>query len=81
MANKTTLSISIDPELKALAQEIAVEQKTSPSVLLSRYLESMALKRREELMRTYYETMNSENSEYNRKSLGIINRVVSGWGD
>ena len=81
MANKTTLSISIDPELKALAQEIAVEQKTSPSGLLSRYLESMALKRREELMRTYYETMNSENSEYNRKSLGIINRVVSGWGD
>ncbi len=81
MATKTTLSISIDPELKALAKDIAVEQKTSPSGLISRYLEGLALKRREDLMRTYYETMNSENSEYNRKSPGIINKIVSDWGD
>jgi len=81
MVTKTTLSVSIDPKLKALAREIADEQQTSPSGLVSRYFESLALKRKEDLMRACYETMNSENSEYNQKSLGIVNKIVSTWDD
>ena len=58
---KVTLSISINPELKVAAEEIAKENNTTTSAMISRYIEEMAEQRTIKLMEEGYRAMAEEN--------------------
>ncbi len=58
---KVTLSVSINPELKVAAEEIAKENNTTPSGMISRYIEEMAEQRTIKLMEEGYRAMAEEN--------------------
>lgn len=55
------LSITVKPELKAIASEIARENKTSCSKVISQCLEELAQKRTIKLMEEGYREMAEEN--------------------
>ncbi|MDD5509556.1 MAG: hypothetical protein PHI12_01905 [Dehalococcoidales bacterium] len=81
MATKTTLSVTVEPELKAIAQEIARENNTTTSGLISRCLEELASRRKEKQMIDYYQTMAAEHEDFAQKSAGVIQSMASSWGD
>jgi len=58
---KVQLSVTVNPELKALAEEIASENKTTPSGIVSQCLEELAQKRKTALMEEGYREMATEN--------------------
>lgn len=72
---KATLSISINPELKVLAEEIAKENKTTPSGFISQYLEEIARKRMIKLMEEGYREMADENRLLAEQSLFIASET------
>ena len=72
---KATLSISINPELKVLAEEIAKENKTTPSGFISQYLEEIARKRMIKLMEEGYREMADENRLLAEQSLFIVSEA------
>jgi hypothetical protein len=81
MVIKTTLSVTVEPGLKAIAREIARENNTTTSGLVSKYLEELARKRKENLMIKYYQTMAAEHKDFAEKSVGVIQKIASSWGD
>jgi len=78
---KTRLSVTIKPELKALAEEVARESNTSTSKVVSKCLEDLARIRKEELMIKYYETMANEHKDFAKKSAKVIQKIAASWGD
>ena len=86
MATQTTrqkarLSVTVKPELKAVAEEIAKEKNTTKSGIISQYLEELARNRKDELMIKYYETMANEHRDFAKKSVKVIQKIASSWGD
>ncbi len=81
MATQTTvrkvqLSATVRPELKALAEEIAKENNTTTSGVVSKCLEELAQKRTMELMEEGYKTMAKENKDFAKMTFELQRRVV-----
>jgi len=82
MAARTTrLSVTVKPELKAVADEIAREKKTTRSKIISQCLEELARNRKEKLMIEYYQTMAREHKDFAKNSVKVIQNIASSWGD
>jgi hypothetical protein len=81
MNTMARLSITIKPELKALAQEIAKENSTSTSRVVAECLENLARSRKEKLMAYYYRTASSEHRDYTRNSVKVIQSIAESWVD
>jgi len=78
---KTRLSVTVKPELKALAEEIARETNTTASKVISQCLEDLARNRQEKLMIGYYKAMAAEHRDFARKSTRVIKKIAASWGD
>jgi len=78
---KVQLSVTVSPELKAIADEVAKENNTTCSGVISQCLEELACKRKEELMIKYYKTMAKEHRDFTKKSAKVIQNIASSWGD
>ena len=78
---KVRLSITVPPELKAFAQEIAKETNTTASSIVSQCLRELAHKHKERLMIEYYQTMAKEDDQFAKESVGVIQKVASSWSD
>ena len=78
---KARLSVTVEPELKTAAQEIAKERNTTPSGVISQCLQELAHNRREESMIKYYKTMANEHDEYAKESAKVIQKIASAWSD
>ena len=78
---KVQLSVTVRPELKAVAEEVAKENNTTPSGIVSKCLEELARNREEALMVKYYETMASEHKAFAKESVKVIQKIASSWGD
>lgn len=78
---KVQLSVTVRPELKIMAEELAKENNTTPSGIVSDCLEELARNRKETLMVKYYETMASEHRNFTKKSVKVIQGIASSWGD
>ena len=78
---KTRLSVTVKPELKALAEEIARESNTSTSKVISRCLEDLARNHQEKLMIGYYKAMAAEHRDFARKSTRVVKKIAASWGD
>ena len=78
---KVRLSITVDPELKALAEQLASENNTTPSGVISRCLEDLARKRKEDAMIGYYQDMAKEHKAFAQHSSKVVSEIVSSWGD
>ena len=80
-ARKVQLSTTVRPELKALAEEIAKENNTTASGVVSQCLEELALRRKEALMVKYYEVMAQEHKDFAEMSADVIHEMASSWDD
>ena len=78
---KNRLSITVEPELKAVVDEIVKETKTNRSIVISQCLEELVRNRKEASMIKYYETMEQEHEEFANKSVKVIQKIASSWGD
>lgn len=78
---KVRLSITVNPELKELAKVIAEESQTTPSGIISRCLEDLAKKRKEDSMIRYYKAMAKEHKEFAKDSVKVIQKIASSWND
>ena len=79
VGRKARMSVTIYPELKAIAEEIAKENKTTPSGIVSQCLEELARKRTMELMEEGYKTMAKEHKQFARLSAKAASEVVPAW--
>lgn len=80
-ATMENITISVPSRLVALVEEIARENKTNRSKIISQCLENLARSRREQLMIKYYDTMAKEHKDFSNKSIPVIQKVASGWKD
>ncbi len=78
---KVQLSVTVRPELKAVAEETAKENNTTPSGIISQYLEGLSRTRKEKLMIEYYKTTAKENRDFAKKSIKVIRNIASSWSD
>lgn len=78
---KARLSVTVEPELKIAAQEIARERKTTPSGVISQCLRELTDARREESMIEYYKTMAKEHLDFADKSAKVTQKIVASWED
>ena len=78
---KARLSVTVEPELRAVVDEIVRETKTNRSIVISQCLEELARNRKEVLMVKYYKTMASEHKEFAEKSVKVIQKIASSWSD
>ena len=78
---KQRLSITVEPELTAVVDEVVKETATNRSVVISRCLEELARSRKESMMIKYYETMAKEHEDFAKKSVSVINKIASSWVD
>ncbi len=78
---KVRLSITVNPELKTLAETVADETKSTPSAVISQCLEDLAKKRKEQSMINYYQDMAQEHEEFGKKSAKVVEQTVAGWND
>ena len=76
---KVRLSITVDPELKQLAEQVAGETKSTPSGVISQCLEELAKKRKEQALIAYYKEMAQENNEIDRITRKTAERTVAEW--
>ena len=83
MVTQTTarFTITTRPELKAIVDEIARENKTNRSRVITQCLEELAHARQEKLMIEYYKTMAKEDRDFARKSTKVIQEIASTWSD
>ena len=72
---KVQLSITVNPELKVLAKELAKENKTNPSGFISQWLEELARKRMIKLMEEGYREMADKNRLLAEQSLFIASET------
>ena len=78
---KDSISITVEPDLLAVVDEVRKEKKTTRSGVISQCLEELAHNRKEALMIKYYETMASEQKAFAKKSAKVIQKIASSWGD
>ena len=78
---KESISITVEPDLIAVVDEIRKETKTTRSGVISKCLEELAHNRKETLMIKYYETMAQEDGEFAKKSVKVIQEIASSWSD
>ncbi len=78
---KARLSITVEPELKAVVDEIVKETNTNRSIVISQCLEELARKRKEALMIKYYKTMAQEHGDFAKKSVKVIQKIAASWND
>lgn len=78
---KCSISITVEPELIAVVDEIKRETNTTRSGVISKCIEEMARNRKEALMIKYYETMASEHKAFAKESVKVIQKIASSWGD
>lgn len=78
---KARLSVTVAPELKAFAEEIAKETNTTASGIVSQCLKELARNRKENLMIEYYQTMAKEDDGFIDKSVKVIQKIASSWRD
>ena len=78
---KVQLSVTVRPELKAAAEEIAKENNTTKSGIITQCLEELAHNRKEKLMIDYYQVMAKEDNDFVDKSVKTIQRIASSWSD
>ena len=74
---KVRLSVTVSPELKALAEEIADETHSTASGVISQCLEEIAKKRFDRLMEDGYREMAEENLALAEKSFPIAFETLS----
>ncbi len=81
-ATMENITVSIPKRLVAVVEEIVKENPTTNrSRVISQCLEGLARSRKEELMIKYYETMAREHQEFAKKSVKVIQKIASSWGD
>ncbi|HXY74514.1 MAG TPA: ribbon-helix-helix protein, CopG family [Dehalococcoidales bacterium] len=73
---KARLSVSISPELKELAENLAKESKKSKSALISECIQELARKREMDLMAEGYQAMAHENMELAKLSLESQRKIA-----
>jgi hypothetical protein len=78
---KVQLSVTVRPELKAAAKEIARENNTTPSGIISQYLEELSRTRKEKLMIEYYQAIAKEERDFAKKSAKVVQRIAATWSD
>jgi predicted transcriptional regulator len=78
---KVRLSITVDPELKTLAEKVADETKSTPSAVISQCLEDLAKKRKERSMISYYQDMAQEHDDSGKKTARVMEITVKSWDD
>ena len=80
MAMQTTARFTIitRPELKEVADEVARENKTSRSKVISQCLEELAKRRTIALMEEGYKAMAEENKNFAKMAFELQGRVVLG---
>ncbi len=78
---KDSISITVEPALIAVVDEIRKETKTTRSGVISKCLEELARNRKEALMIKYYKTMAQEDGEFAKKSVKVIQAIASSWSD
>lgn len=81
VAQTVNLSVTVKPELIAIADEVARERKTNRSKVVSQCLEELAHKHKESLMIKYYQAMAREHRDFAKKSVKVIQSIASSWGD
>ena len=73
---KVQLSVTVSPELKAVAEEVAKESNTTPSGVVSQRLEALAQKRTMELMEEGYKVMAKEHEDFAKMTFELQRQVV-----
>ncbi len=79
MTRKARLSVTVSPELKAAAEEIAKENNTTPSGIVSQCLEELTQKRARKLMEEGYLAMAEEHRQFAKLSARATAEVVPSW--
>ena len=77
----TRFTIYTRPELIELAGQIARENNISRSRVVTQCLEELARRRKEDLMAKCYQDMANEHSDFAQKSVDVIQKIASSWGD
>jgi hypothetical protein len=75
------LSVTINPELKASADEIARNRGITTSRLVSECLEEIVRRRKEELMKEFYLTNYDEHRDFAEKTLPLVQETVASWSN
>jgi hypothetical protein len=78
---KARLSVTVAPELKAFAEEIAKKTNTTPSGIVSQCLKELAHNHKEKLMIEYYQAMTKEEDKFAKESISVIQKIASSWRD
>ena len=78
---KDSISITVEPDLIAVVDEIRKETNATRSGIISQCLEELAHKRKEKLMIDYYQVMAKEDNDFVDKSVKTIQRIASSWSD
>jgi len=77
-SRKARLSVTVKPELKAVAEEIAKENNTTTSSIVSDCLEELARRRTTALMEEGYKAMAKENKDFAKMTFDLQRRAVLG---
>ena len=80
-ATMENITVSIPKRLVTIVEQVVKENKTNRSKVISQCLEDFARRRREKLMIQYYEKMAKEHEQLIPKSVGVIQKIASEWGD
>ena len=76
---KTRMSITVEPALKEAAEEIARENNTTPSGIISQCLEELSRRRMMALMEEGYKAMAEEHKQFAKLSAKAASEVVPAW--
>ncbi len=75
---KASISITVEPDLIAVVDEISKETNTTRSGVISRCLEELARRRTTALMEEGYKAMAKENKDFAKMTFELQRRVVLG---
>jgi metal-responsive CopG/Arc/MetJ family transcriptional regulator len=75
---KDSISITIEPDLIAVVDEIRKETNSTRSGVISRCLEELARKRTDALMEEGYKAMAKENKDFAKLAFELQRRVALG---
>ena len=75
---KDSISITVEPDLIAVVDEIRKETNTTRSGVISRCLEELAQRRATALMEEGYKAMAKENKDFAKMAFELQRRVVLG---
>jgi metal-responsive CopG/Arc/MetJ family transcriptional regulator len=73
---KDSISITVEPDLIAVVDEIRKETNTTRSGVISRCLEELAQRRATALMEEGYKAMAKENKDFAKMAFELQRRVV-----